>query len=115
MIDTQQRATNSKDKSREEWKAHQINRWPTHVHNFVPGLFRIIACLQAFCNPVHGSGMPFGLQDIGAMVDRGGWDDAVGNPPNQQENNTKTVKNLVQRLQKNVRNARDHAYIPFWK
>ena len=57
--------------------------------------------------------MPFGLGDIGAMVDMGGWDEAAGNPPpSEQENsNSKTVRTLVRRLQKNVRNARDHAYV----
>jgi hypothetical protein len=109
LIDTQQRTPNSKDKSREEWRSHQINRWPTHVQNFVPGLFRIIACLQGICNPANAEGMPFGLRDIGRMVDMGGWDDAAGNP-NQKDSTVKTVKTLIQRLQKNVRTARDHAY-----
>jgi len=110
LIDTQQRTTTNKDKSREEWRSHQINRWPTHVQNFAPGLFRIIACLQGFCNPANAAGMPFGLRDIGGMVDMGGWDDAAGNP-SQRDSNVKTIKNLIQRLQKNVRTARDHAYI----
>ena len=52
--------------------------------------------------------MPFGLRDIGGMVDMGGWDEAAGNP-NQQDSTVKTVKTLIQRLQKNVRNARDHS------
>jgi hypothetical protein len=110
LIDTQQRTTNNKDKSREQWRSYQINRWPTHVQNFIPGLFRIIACLQGFCNPANASGMPFGLRDIGGMVDMGGWDEASGNL-NERDSTTKTVKTLIQRLQKNVRIVRDHAYI----
>jgi hypothetical protein len=52
--------------------------------------------------------MPFGLNGIGAMVDQGGWDEAAGNT-SSDESGKKTIRNLVKRLQKNVRNARDHA------
>jgi hypothetical protein len=112
LIDTQQRSSNSKDKAREEWRLNSINRWPAHIQAFVPGLFRVIACLQGFCNPANGVGMPFGLQDIGALVDMGGWDEAAGNPIQHDESGVKTVKSLIHRLQKNARNARDHAYFP---
>jgi exportin-5 len=113
LIDTQQRHSNAK--SRGEWQTHQIsqiNRWSTHIHTFIPGLFRIIACLQGFCNPLNAGGMPFGIQDIGAMVDMGGWDEAAGNTSSDEGSNEKTIRTLVKRLQKNVRNARDHAYVP---
>jgi hypothetical protein len=109
LIDTQQRSVLSKDKIREEWRIHQVNRWPNHIHNFLPGLFRVIACLQGFCNPANTGGMPSGLRDIGLMVDMGGWDDAAGNPP--VEFPSKTVRTLIRRLQKNVRIAREHAYV----
>jgi hypothetical protein len=106
----QQRHFNSKDKPGEEWRSFQTSRWPLHVHAFIPGLFRIIACLQGFCNPGNAGGMPFGLRDIGAMVDMGGWDEAAGNTTSDDNNNVKTIHHLVKRLQKNVRTARDHAY-----
>ena len=109
LIDTQQRAGNGKDKTREEWRRLQLNRWPGHVRNFVPGLFRVIACLQGFCNPANSEGMPFGLQHVGTMVDMSGWDEAAGNSTHE-ESNVKTVQTLIRRLQKNVRNARDQAY-----
>lgn len=111
LIDTQQRAGNSKDKTSEEWRRLQINRWPVPVRSFVPGLFRVIACLQGFCNPANAGGMPFGLQDVGTMVDMSGWDEAAGNS-SQNQSNVKTVRTLIRRIQKNVRYARDQAYVP---
>jgi hypothetical protein len=108
LIDTQQRHLNSKFKPREEWRNSQLSCWPVHIHAFIPGLFRIISCLQGFCNPANAAGMPFGLNGIGAMVDQGGWDEAAGNTPSDESGN-KTIRDLVNRLQKNVRNARDHA------
>ena len=110
LIDTQQRSSNAKDRAREEWRLGSVNRWPTHIQAFVPGLFRVISCLQGFCNPANAGGMPFGLQGIGAIVDMGGWDEAAGNPTPHDESGVKTVKSLIYRLQKNVRIARDHAY-----
>jgi hypothetical protein len=112
LIDTQQRNSNSKEKSREEWRNHLIeNRWPAHIRAFVPGLFQVIACLQAFCNPANGVAMPFGLQEIGATVDMSGWDEAAGYASPPEDTGLKTIKSLVHRLQKNVSSARDHAYV----
>lgn len=110
LIDNHQRSVAPKDRPREEWRTQQISHWTTHVQNFVPGLFRVIACLQGFCNPSNAGGMPSGLQNIGVMLDMSGWDEAAGNPPQRSDSNTKTVQTLVRRLQKNIRNARDHAY-----
>jgi len=46
-------------------------------------------------------------------VDVGGWDEAAGNTPQRDdEERTKTIETLVRRLRKNVRIARDHAYLP---
>ena len=57
--------------------------------------------------------MPFGLAGIGGVVDVGGWDEAAGNTPQRDdEERTKTIETLVRRLRKNVRIARDHAYLP---
>jgi hypothetical protein len=118
LIDTQQRTLTGKDKPREEWRTYQINRWPGHVHTFVPGVFRVIACLQRFCNPEKQGAMPFGLQGVGNSVDMSGWDEAAGNPSASEDEattTTKTVQTLIHRLQKNVRVARDHAYPPYSK
>jgi len=54
--------------------------------------------------------MPFGLQDVGAMVDMSGWDEAAGYPAQHDDTGVKTIKSLVHRIQKNVNTARDHAY-----
>lgn len=118
LIDTQQRTLTGKDKPREEWRTYQINRWPGHVHTFVPGVFRVIACLQRFCNPEKQGAMPFGLQGVGNSVDMSGWDEAAGNPSASEDEattTTKTVQTLIHRLQKNVRVTRDHAYPPYSK
>lgn len=59
--------------------------------------------------------MPFGLHGVGNSVDMSGWDEAAGNPSSATEEGattTKTVQTLIHRLQKNVRVARDHAYLP---
>jgi hypothetical protein len=81
------------------------------VHAFIPGLFRVIACLQGFCNPANAGGMAFGLGDVGAGVDMGGWDEAAGNVGLESgREGPKTIKSLVRRIQKNVRNARDQGY-----
>jgi len=77
---------------------------------FVPGVFTAIASLQAFCNPANAGGMPYGLQHLGVGVDRSGWDEAAENVT-QEESDVKTVQNLIRRLQKNVRRARNSSYI----
>jgi len=117
LIDTQQRTPSSKDKSAKangDWRIHQVNRWPAHVHAFIPGLFRMITLLQGFCNPANGGMMPFGLGDIGPGVDMSGWDEAAGNLALElvREDTPKTVRSLIRRIQKNVKNARDQAYQP---
>src|SRR5205814_46421 len=101
LIDTQQRNSNSKETSREEWRNYVIeNRWPAHIRAFVPGLFQVIACLQAFCNPANRAGMPFGLQDIGATVDMSGWDEAAGYASSEDNTGPKTIKSFMHRLQR---------------
>jgi len=54
--------------------------------------------------------MPYGLQHLGVGVDRSGWDEAAENVT-QEESDVKTVQNLIRRLQKNVRRARNSSYI----
>jgi len=58
--------------------------------------------------------MPFGLGDIGLGVDMSGWDEAAGNLSLElvRDDTPKTVRSLIRRIQKNVKNARDQAYQP---